>query len=131
MKILTVLLIVFLGSCWKHEPDSSNLLTGKILTGTVISADGVFGGLEGYQFITKFSATGFETRNAFGLTESRGQYDCERNLIVLKSFDGIHPSENLEVSLKFLEKNSGIYEARYLSNAPGKQKGIFNLREGI
>lgn len=121
--------MIFFGSCSKYENGSVNLLTGKVLSGTVTSANGIFSGLEGYQFTTKFSATNFETQNASGLTESRGHYDCVKNRIILKSIDGIHPGEDLEVNLKFIEKNSGTYEAHYLSGTVGKQKGMFNLRE--
>ena len=134
MKILAIFLILFLTSCWNRGADLQNSLSGKTLIGTITSSDGVFYGLEGYQFITKFTATGFVTQNSKGIIESRGYYVYDENKIVLHSIYGIHPGENLEIKLKFIEKNNGIYEACHLSaihhtsTIYGKQGGIFNLR---
>ena len=111
-----------------------NSLSGRVLTGTITSSNGIFNNLEGYQFITKFTATSFVTQNSSGKTESCGNYTYKDDKIILHSTHGMHVDENLEIKLKFLENNNGVYEARYIPTSnyvlqmAGIQHGIFNLK---
>lgn len=122
------MILFLLSACQKDHPNTLASLAGKTLSGTVTSASGIFTGLEGYQFTTQFHTNTFETHNAIGVLESAGQYDLKKNRLILQSSSGLHTKEGLEITLKFTDASSGVYEARSLSNALGEQTGIFNLR---
>ena len=129
---MKLILLLFIGLCLSCSKTDSNVpvsLQGKILRGTVTSASGVFAGLEGYQFNTLFSqGSRFETKNSRGALESAGQYDLKKNRLILQSDAGLHPSETLEVVLKFTDNKSGTYEAHPLSDVSSEQTGIFSLQ---
>lgn len=126
----SLLLILFLSqiTCTKNTPNLPSTLEGKTLRGTITSATGVFSGLEGYQFSTRFTANRFETQNAVGQLESSGPYELKKNRLILQSDNGLHSNESLEITLKFTDKNSGVYEAHSPESSSSEQTGIFSLQ---